>query len=91
MKATKNPNIVSTAKSSTAGEPSRGAPNSEPALIQDDRLAVSIKDAARLIGIGRTKLYELLDNGQLQNIRLGSRRLILMDALRKLLADHVVP
>lgn len=39
-------------------------------------LAVSPAEAARLAGIGRTKLYELLSTNELKSFKLGSRRLI---------------
>jgi len=46
---------------------------------QTDRrpvLAVSPAEAARMAGIGRTKLYEILAANELVSIKLGSRRLI---------------
>jgi excisionase family DNA binding protein len=39
-------------------------------------LAVSPSEAARMAGIGRTKLYQVLAANQLVSIKLGSRRLI---------------
>ena len=38
--------------------------------------AFSINDAARYIGIGRTKLYELINNGELPVVNFGSRTLV---------------
>lgn len=40
------------------------------------RLAVSPAEAARMAGIGRTKLYELLGANEIASIKLGARRLI---------------
>ena len=40
------------------------------------RLAVSPSDAARLAGIGRTKLYEALGSGVLPSFKIGTRRLV---------------
>ena len=45
------------------------------------RLAVSLGEAARLVGIGRTKLYEALGSGVLASFKIGSRRLIRTPAL----------
>lgn len=45
-------------------------------------LAVSPNEAARLCGIGRTTLYAALSSGELKSIKIGTRRLITMDALR---------
>ncbi|MEQ1618881.1 MAG: helix-turn-helix domain-containing protein [Terricaulis sp.] len=39
-------------------------------------IAASPAEAARLIGIGRTKLYEALSSGVLPSYRVGTRRLI---------------
>lgn len=40
------------------------------------RLAVSPAEAARMAGIGRTRLYESLSSGDLPSFKIGSRRLI---------------
>ena len=40
------------------------------------RLAVSPAEAARMAGIGRTKLYELIASNEIASLKLGSRRLI---------------
>lgn len=51
-----------------------------------ERLAVSAVDAARLTGIGRTKLYEAIGSGTLRSLKIGKRRLIMIEALRDWLA-----
>jgi len=48
-------------------------------------LAVSPDTAASLIGIGRTKLYELLDAGRIPSQKCGRRRLITVKALEAFL------
>jgi excisionase family DNA binding protein len=53
-----------------------------------DRLAVSPAEAAQLAGVGRTLLYEALGSGALPSLKIGKRRLILMDALRAWLEEH---
>lgn len=40
------------------------------------RLAVSPSEAAKMAGIGRTRLYESLSNGELRSFKIGARRLI---------------
>lgn len=40
------------------------------------RLAVSPTEAARMMSLGRTKLYELIAADELKSFKLGSRRLI---------------
>lgn len=49
-------------------------------------LSVSPDEAARLVGIGRTTLYAALANGDLPSIKIGTRRLIRVDAIRDWLA-----
>ncbi len=50
-------------------------------------LAVSPEEAARLLGIGRTNLFRLLETGAVRSVKVGSRRLIPRRALDELLAD----
>jgi excisionase family DNA binding protein len=38
--------------------------------------AVSVQEAARLLALSRTSLYELLDAGRIRSVKVGSRRLI---------------
>ncbi len=45
-------------------------------------LAVSVEDAARVVGYSRSGVYELIAAGDLKAFKLGRRRLILMTELR---------
>lgn len=45
-------------------------------------LVVRIPDACRMIGVGRSKLYELLAAGEIEAVKIGARRLILLASLR---------
>ncbi|MGW8188889.1 helix-turn-helix domain-containing protein [Sphingomonas hankookensis] len=49
-----------------------------------ETLAIPVKDAAKSLGIGRTKLYELIGGGQLQTLQIGRRRLVKTDSIRAL-------
>jgi excisionase family DNA binding protein len=42
----------------------------------------SVNEAARLLGIGRTKCFELLGSEELPSVRIGRRRLVHRDAIR---------
>lgn len=42
---------------------------------------VSIEDAQRLTGLGRTMIYELMGNGALRTVKVGRRRLILSQSI----------
>jgi excisionase family DNA binding protein len=51
----------------------------------NEPVTITIPDALRLSGLGRTKLYELLTKGEIQSVRVGSRRLIVFATLKALL------
>jgi excisionase family DNA binding protein len=42
----------------------------------DQDRGYSMEDAARLMGIGRSTVYELLASGRLESIKIGRRRII---------------
>ncbi|PWJ19359.1 helix-turn-helix domain-containing protein [Jannaschia seohaensis] len=46
-------------------------------------MAVSPNEAARLCSIGRTTLYAALSSGELKSVKIGTRRLITLEALRE--------
>jgi excisionase family DNA binding protein len=48
-----------------------------------DPLLVSVQEAARMLGIGRTSIYQLINSGELQTMKLGRRRLITIESLRR--------
>lgn len=47
-----------------------------PPDFRETRLAVAPAEAARLIGIGKTRFYELLAANEIKSIKLGARRLV---------------
>lgn len=47
-----------------------------------DPLSVDIANACRLTGLGRTKLYELIDSGAVQSVKVGKRRLVTVASIR---------
>ena len=49
------------------------------------RLAVTVKSACRLIGVGNTKTWSLIKEGRVKTTRVGRRRLILYSSLKALL------
>ena len=50
-----------------------------------ERLTCTILEASEVTGLGRTKLYELIDAGLLQTTTVGRRRLVTVDSLMSLL------
>jgi excisionase family DNA binding protein len=53
------------------------APSSEAAAA----VCVRIDRAMRMLGIGKTKLYELIGTGELETIHVGRRTLVLRESI----------
>lgn len=53
-----------------------------------DPICVRVTDAARMIGVGRTKLYQLISNGELETIKIGKVTRITMASLHRLVERH---
>jgi excisionase family DNA binding protein len=51
-------------------------------------LSVRVKQACQLIGIGRSKLYELIAAGEIETIKVGAATLIPMSSLVRLLESR---
>jgi excisionase family DNA binding protein len=49
---------------------------------------LTVVEAARELGISRSKLYELLADGELPSVRIGRTRRIAVAALEAFVADH---
>lgn len=47
-------------------------------------VTITISNAMSVIGIGQTKIYELMNNGTLQTVRVGRRRLVKIESIRAL-------
>lgn len=53
----------------------------EVALLADDRILLTVPDAARRLGISRSMLYELLAAGEIESVHVGRLRRVPTDAL----------
>jgi excisionase family DNA binding protein len=53
----------------------------------DEKYALRMKEASALIGLSRSKLYELIRSGRLVTLKVGGRRLVTPDALKALLDE----
>ncbi len=49
------------------------------------KLAYTIAEACHAVGIGRTKLYELIGEGRVETRKIGARTVIPADSLRALI------
>jgi len=54
-------------------------------------LAVSVKSACGLIGVGNTKIYELIKSGRVKTTRVGRRRLVIFSSLEALMTPDTGP
>lgn len=50
-------------------------------------ITVTTAEAARSIGIGKTKLFALIGEGRLKTIRLGGKVLVTVESIRQLVED----
>ena len=51
-------------------------------------IAASINDTARSLGLGRTKIYELIKSGELAAIKVGRRTLVKVDSVRAFVTEN---
>jgi excisionase family DNA binding protein len=58
----------------------RGREKNMPRLL-------AIKQAIYELGISRTALYELIEDGRLKTVKIGRRRLVSIEAIEELIAD----
>jgi excisionase family DNA binding protein len=52
-------------------------------------LAVSVKMACKLVGVGNTTMWALIKAGRVKTVSIGRRRLVIYSSLESLLADDV--
>jgi excisionase family DNA binding protein len=51
-------------------------------------LLCSISDAAAMLSIGRSKMYELISEGKVTTVSIGRRRLVRCESIRALALDE---
>ncbi|MFG2778241.1 helix-turn-helix domain-containing protein [Streptomyces prunicolor] len=59
----------------------RGGEPGDPTLV-----GLTVEEAARRIGIGRTKMYEYVRSGEIRSVKIGSLRRIPAEAVGEFLA-----
>lgn len=52
-----------------------------------DPLLIDIKETCRTLSLGRTKVYELMNRGDLQTVKLGTRTLVRYESVKRLVGD----
>jgi len=53
-------------------------------------LLTSVTSAAEDLGIGRTKVYQLINSGALATVKIGSRTLVVAESVKKFVANSIV-
>ncbi|WP_245656325.1 helix-turn-helix domain-containing protein [Novosphingobium naphthalenivorans] len=48
----------------------------------------SITEATKALGLGRTSIYALINEGRLETVKIGRRRLIKVESIRQLLESR---
>jgi excisionase family DNA binding protein len=51
-------------------------------------LAVSINEAAKIIGLGRTSIYAMIADGRLEAFKIGRRTLVRFESIKRLVAKR---
>jgi excisionase family DNA binding protein len=50
-----------------------------------EKIGLSVDEAAEVIGIGRSELYERLATGEIESVKIGRRRIIPVEAAKRFL------
>jgi excisionase family DNA binding protein len=53
-------------------------------------ISITVAAARQALGIGTTKIYELIGSGKLETIKVGRRRLILMASIKRFTASATI-
>lgn len=53
-----------------------------------DRLTVRIPTAKAMLGLGRSKVYDLMDDGEIETVKAGKARLVIVQSLHDFIARH---
>ncbi|WP_242120533.1 helix-turn-helix domain-containing protein [Sphingomonas lacusdianchii] len=55
--------------------------------LKVEPLAVSVANASRILGIGKTVTYELIKRGKLDTVHIGRRNMVRISSLRQLVGE----
>ena len=50
--------------------------------VMNKALLISVSELSKILGIGRTKAYELIGNGDIESVQIGNRRLISVKSVK---------
>lgn len=58
-------------------------------MNEEDRLLLSVNDAMYMMSISRGTFYGLINSGQLESLKIGSKRLIPKDSIEKYIEGRI--
>ncbi len=50
-------------------------------------ISVGVADAAQMVGVSRSRMYELMNEGSVRSTMIGGRRVVLVSSLRELVGE----
>jgi len=56
-----------------------------------ERILMPIREAAEILGLGRTTIYRLMNDGDLESVKIGRRRLIKVASVHQLVEQGARP
>ena len=59
--------------------------------MTEEREILTVEEAAKWLGVGRSKVYELIGRGELGVLRMGRRTCVPVSALRSFVERNVAP
>ena len=62
----------------------------KPTAQETARLTLSVREAAKCIGVSTTTLYRLFDEKKLASVKIGARRVVRLEAIQKYLEANEV-
>jgi excisionase family DNA binding protein len=75
------------AEAAAAGPPNAPYPRPTSEHVPLERLGYRVNDFCKVVGIGRTYVYELINSNRLRSVRIGGRRIIPADEARRLVRE----
>ena len=52
-------------------------------------ILISVHAARKMLGIGHTKIYQLIENKDIKSVKIGSRRMVIVSSVHDLVARLV--
>lgn len=68
--------------------PDRAQPERSSIIPFRERITCTIAEACQAVGLGRSKIYELIGEGRLRTMTIGRRRLVVVQSLLTLVSGE---